>query len=69
MSNIRFALEDYLDKNINVIMIGSGGAQPGKLLSVDNGWFVMETRWSNRHYFDTNHVSSFWVDENQEESK
>ncbi len=53
-------LEKYKDKDINIIMVGSGGATPGKLVAVTDQGFTMETRWSNKHHFNLAQLQSFW---------
>ena len=63
--SMKQALEKYLNKDINVVMNGSGGAMPGTLIFVGDSWFIMDTRWSSKQWFDVTKVTSFWANEDK----
>ena len=46
-------------------MRGAGGATPGKLVKADKFVLKLETRWSDKQYFATDEVQSFWCDEDE----
>ena len=64
-NKMKEVLENYIGKNINVIMTGGSGATFGKLTKVNNHNFVMETRWATKHYFDISKVESVWAEEDK----
>lgn len=54
-------MSTYIGKQINVVHGNGGNAvASGKLVGVTNEYFVMETRWSDKQYFDLSKLSSFW---------
>jgi ferredoxin-fold anticodon binding domain-containing protein len=54
-------LAAYIGKQINVVHGNSGNAvASGTLVAVADDYFVMETRWSDKQYFDLSKLSSFW---------
>lgn len=58
-------LGKYINKNINICTEGSLGSMPGKLLSVYDTYFIMETRWSKLHFYNINKLINFWCDEDK----
>lgn len=66
--SIQVELSKFINRQINVVMTGSGGAIPGKLIEVNSAWFIMETRWSDEHYFDISKINSFWAEKEKFDS-
>lgn len=57
----------YIGKQINIICEGSSVAS-GKLLIIENDYFVMETRWSDKQYFLMDKLSSFWCPDDKKKN-
>ena len=70
MSNtikINMNLNEYLNKDINIIMRSSGGAIPGTLINIDTNYnyFTMSTCWSSCQYFKLSDLQSFWCSDDK----
>jgi len=61
--SVRAVLEEFVGKNIHVVMSGLNTAMVGQLVAVGDGWFKMKTNVSNNHHFDMSKLNSFWPEE------
>lgn len=60
---VKEALQQFVGKQLTVVMSGLNTTMTGMLVSVNDGWFVMETRVSKQHHFDMSKLNSFYPDE------
>lgn len=60
---VKDALKQFVGKQVTIIMSGLNTSMVGLLVSVDDGWFVMETHVSKQHHFDMSKLNSFYPHE------
>jgi hypothetical protein len=60
MSNM---LANKIGEKLHVTVTGAQGPVVGKLVSVEDNYFVLETHWSKHQYFDLTKLVTFWAEE------
>lgn len=65
MNDMNSYLSKKQGKMLNVVMVGSGGAQTGTLIVSDDNFLTMDTRWSSKHLFRISQIASIWCDEDK----